>query len=271
MHVQVERSPVRVRWVNPLGYDGYDEPISDFINRIKDDYSQIEVVSLDFSPSPDNLEYRAYEALAYPSLVHLARDCDQQAFDAMVIGCFYDTALEAARELSGETVVLAPCQASIQIAANLCNRFSIIVGQQKWVKQMKDRVHYYGYGDYLASMRSIGVSVADLQKDVPVTTEKILTAGRQAVEKDHAEALILGCTCTFGLHQKVQEELGIPVIDPIIATLKMAEFLGQMKQQFQLSPSRLGSCQPPPEAMIRQFGLFSGPAPIAKSITIDPA
>ena len=167
----------------------------------------------------------------------------------MVIGCFYDTALEAARELSGETVVLAPCQASIQIAANLCNRFSIIVGQQKWVKQMKDRVHYYGYGDHLASMRSIGVSVADLQKDVPVTTEKILTAGRQAVEKDHAEALILGCTCTFGLHQKVQEELGIPVIDP----------------------SRLGSCQPPPEAMIRQFGLFSGPAPIAKSITIDPA
>jgi len=34
--------------------------------------------------------------------------CNKEGFDALVIGCFYDTALHDAREVSGDMVVVAP-------------------------------------------------------------------------------------------------------------------------------------------------------------------
>src|SRR3546814_11959512 len=91
--------------------------------------------------------------------------------------------LEDAREISGRTVVVAPCQASVQIAANLANRFSIIIGQEKWAVQMRERVEAYGYSHTLASMRSIVIGVPDLQKDCDLTTARILEAGRRAIDE----------------------------------------------------------------------------------------
>ena len=89
-----------------------------------------------------------------------------------------------------------------------------------------------------------------------------MEAGRRAVEEDKAEALILGCTCSFGMHETLQRELGVPVIDPIIASFKMAEFLGGLQNSLGLTPSNKWSSAPPPEAEIEQFGIFSGGAPI---------
>src|SRR3546814_16247023 len=90
---------------------------------------------------------------------------------------------------------------------------SIIIGQEKWAVQMRVRVEAYGYSHKLASMRSIVIGVPDLQKDCDLTTARILEAGRRAIEEDKAEALILGCTCSFGMSEIVQKELGVPVIE----------------------------------------------------------
>lgn len=77
----------------------------------------------------------------------------------------------------------------------------------------------------------------------------------------------MGCTCSFGMHEVVQKELGVPVIDPIIAAFKMAEFLGGLQSQLDLKPSRLWSCAPPPEAEMTEYGLFDQPAPIGNKVT----
>ena len=132
---------------------------------------------------------------------------------------------------------------------------------------MRERVAAYGYTERLASMRSIGIGVSDLQKDICYTTEKIIEAGRRARDEDKAEALILGCTCSFGMHEVLQKELGIPVIDPIIAAFKMAEFLGGLQRTLDLKPSRLWSCAPPPEAELTQFGIFNPDPPIGNKVS----
>ena len=111
-------------------------------------------------------------------------------------------------------------------------------------------------------MRAIEIGVPDLQKDVCFTTERIIEAGRLAVEEDKAEALILGCTCSFGMHETLQRELGVPVIDPIIASFKMAEFLGSLQNSLGLGPSRKWSSAPPSETEMEQFGIFTGGPPI---------
>lgn len=258
----------KILWINPIGYSAYDQPMADFIAGIKRPDVEVEVVSLSLSPTPVHLEYRTYEALVAGDIVKVTRYASENNFDAVVIGCFYDPALEAAREISGETIVVAPCQASLQIAANLCNKLSIIVGQKKWVEQMSERVDNYGYRSKLASMRSIDIPVPDLQKDCAYTEDKIITAGKLAIEEDGAEALILGCTCTFGLYERVQRELGVPVIDPICAAYKWAESLAELKRQFLWKPSRAWSMAAPREDEIREFGLFQDKNPIGNRVVI---
>lgn len=259
-------TPVCVRWLNPIGCSTFDAPIAQLLHSIKQPSTRIEVVSFDMNPSPTHLEYRAYEALTYERSVRIARDCAQQGVDALVLGCFYDPALDDAREISGETIVVGPCQASLQVAAHLANRFSIIVGRNKWMEQMRARVQGYGAGDQLASMRPLGMGVDEFQRDHAVTRSKIIEQAHLAVEEDGAEAIILGCTIEFGFFEEVQRQVGVPVIDPVVAAFKLAESLAGMKRRFGWSPSRVGSCEPPPEAEIKRFGLFQGPAPIGNRV-----
>lgn len=258
---------LQIMWLNPLGIDGYDQPMSDYMATIKAHDTRIDTVSFAMNASPNHLEYRTYEALMIGDTVRAARHAATNGYDAMVIGCFYDPGIEDAREISGDTVVVAPCQASVQLAANLCNRFSVIVGREKWIEQMTERVHSYGYGSRLASMRSIEIGAAHLQDNSDLTVNRILDAGRKAIDEDKAEALILGCTVNFGLFEKVQDELGVPVIDPICAALKMAELLGGLKKQFGWAPSCVGSCEPPPEMELAQFKLFEDNAFIGNVVS----
>ncbi|MBC6402926.1 MAG: hydantoin racemase [Hyphomonadaceae bacterium] len=258
---------IKIMWINPLGYDAYDQPMADFIAGIKRDDTQVDVVSLDVPGSPNHLEYRTYEGLMLGDTIRATREAAVNDYDAVVIGCFYDPGIEDAREISGEAVVVAPCQASVQIAANLANRFSVIVGREKWVGQMTERVTTYGYRDKLASMRAINLGASELQTDCGLTISRIMEAGRRAIEEDGAEALLLGCTCNFGLYRDVQAELGVPVIDPICAAFKMAEDLAHMKKVFGWTPSRIGSCAPPPEEELASFGVFTGRTSIKNRVS----
>lgn len=263
------QSTRKVLWLNPLGYQAYDQPMADYMKEIKKSGTYVEVASLQMENSPNHLGYRTYEALMIGDTVRVARYASENNFDAMVIGCFYDPGIEDAREISGDTIVIAPCQASVQIAANLCNKFSVIVGEQKWVEQMTERVHTYGYGNWLASMRSIELGANQLQDDCDLTIDRIIKAGRKAIEEDHAEALILGCTCNFGLFTEIQNELGVPVIDPIVAAFKMAEHFSELKRDFNWVPSRIGSFAPPPEGELESFGIFKSDVPIGNSVIVE--
>jgi allantoin racemase len=259
---------VTVRWVNPAGHDEWDAPIAQFLHAVKEPSTTVELVSLALDPTPRHLEYRTYESMIVDRTVAIARDSATSGIDAMVIGCFYDPGLEAAREISGETVVVAPCQASVQIAMNLANRFSVIVGRHKWIEQMTERVRTYGLIDHLASMRAVGMGVEEFQKKPEVTRQRIIDAAKRAVEEDHAEAIILGCTMEFGFFTEVQKEVGVPVIDPVLASFKMAESLAKLKKQFSWTPSRIWSCEPPSEEEIERFGLFKGPSPIGNLLKV---
>lgn len=258
--------PVTVRWLNPIGRPTFDAPISELLHAIKLPSTRVEVLSLAMAASSTHLEYRSYEALTYAPIVHIARDSAQHDIDALVLGCFYDPALEDAREISGQTVVIGPCQASVQVAANLANRFSIIVGRNKWIEQMHGRIRAYGAQDRLASMRSLGMGVDEFQRDHALTRRTIIEQARRAVEEDGAEAIILGCTIEFGFFEEVQAQIGVPVIDPVVAAFKVAEAAAGMKRRFGWSPSRVGSCEPPSEAEIKAFGLFQEPVPIGNRI-----
>jgi allantoin racemase len=53
----------------------------------------------------------------------------------------------------------------------------------------------------------------------------IIALGRQLIDEQGAEALILGCGATTGLASRVSGALELPVLDPGLTAVKYAEML----------------------------------------------
>jgi allantoin racemase len=246
----------KMLWINPVTTDMFDSTFKSEFNKIKQPDTVVDVVSLTRAAGPIHLEYNCYEIMVLPEILKMVKKAEEEGYDATIIGCFYDPLLRASRELAKKMVVTAPAEASLHIATTLGESVSIIVGRRKWIPEMKENVHKYGFGEKLASFKSIEMGVHEFQKDHAETKRRIKQAAREAVENDGANVIILGCTMEFGFYREVQEELGVPVLDASLSPLKYAEFLVEINQKFGWSHSKLDGYQSPPEEEVNSWKLF---------------
>lgn len=267
------RAPRKIMYLSPVAAsEGHCEIFAEMARGNKLPNTEVHVTALPESEGRfSHIEFRAYEAWVTRSIIRAARAAAREGFDGFAIGCFYDTALHDAREISGAMIVTAPCAASCEIAASLCNRFGVIVGRQKWVHQMQSTVHTLGHRDRLAGFYPVGMGVDEFQADHTETARRLIEIGRHAVERDHAEALILGCTMEVGFYREVEHELGVPVIDPSIAALKRAKYATVLKQQCGWVPSRRWSFEAPSEEEMARFADFDGADAFGARIVVPAA
>ena len=262
--------PLKIMYHNPVGISGYDQVFADMAAANKLPGTEVHVTSL---PENDgaftHIEFRSYEAMVTRGIIRAVRAAAKEDFDAFAIGCFYDTALHDAREISGDMIVTAPCHSSCEIAASLANRFGVIVGRRKWVDQMQATVHEHGHENRLSGFYHVELGVNDFQTDHARTNRLLTETGRKAVEEDYAEAVILGCTLEIGFHRKMEKELDVPVIDPSLAALKRAEYAAILKRQCGWTPSRKWSCEAPPEEEIARFGGFDEGEAFGNRIVVE--
>jgi allantoin racemase len=215
--------------------------------------NEIDVIG--FSRGPRHVEYHYYETLVLPDVLHSIIEAERLGYDAAVIGCFYDLGLQEGREVAERLIVTAPCEASCLLAASLGATFSIIVGRRKWIPQMRGTVGAYGLESRLASFRALDLGVLDYHADERETERRFSEAGRRAIAEDGAEVIILGCTASSGFFARLQDELGVPVIDPAIAAIKQAENLVEVRDRFGWSQSKIGGYESPPASEIAAWKL----------------
>jgi len=242
----------RILYIDPVGVEVVEEGLQ-YLVQHKEEETELSAVNL--PRGPEHLEYSYYEALVLVDILHLIREAEMQGFDAAVIGCFYDVGLQAAREVAERMAVVAPCEASTHLAATLGDRFSIIVGRRKWIPEMRANVVKYGMKERLASFKAVDLGVLDFHKDEEETARRLREVAREAVARDGAEVLILGCTATYGFYRDLQEELGVPVIDPMIAAFKTAEFSTELRNCAGWSHSKIGAYESPPKEEITRWRL----------------
>ena len=111
---------------------------------------------------------------------------------------------------------------------------------------MQENVVKYWFRDRLASFKSIELGVLDFQRDVSETNRRLTEAASEAVEKDRAEVVILGCTAQLGFYKELQVLLNVPVIDVAIAALKYAEFLVEIRDRLSWGHSKKYGYESPP-------------------------
>lgn len=142
--------------------------------------------------------------------------------DGVVLNCFMDPGLEAARELV-HIPVAGPGQSAMALACTLGQTFSVILPATSGRPIVVDEAIRYVGRDRLASVRGVEMPVAELH-DGDRLTEALLEQAERAVLEDGADVVILGCTGMCGVTAAVRSgmaELGhdIPVVDPTLAAI----------------------------------------------------
>lgn len=205
----------------------------------------ISIETIGFGSDLPHLEYEVYEHIAVDQVIKLSLRAEKDGFDAIVIGCFYDPGLWIARELVN-IPVLGVGQSTLHVASMLsAGRFSILVGRRKWIPKMSENACRYGFDAQIASWRIMNLTVPDMLNKKK-THKAILREAKQAVEQDLAEVVCLGCTGMSGQAREAQKVLGVPVLDPALIGLKMAELCSVLWKQFGISHSKIGGYEAPP-------------------------
>jgi allantoin racemase len=160
------------------------------------------------------------QALAAPGMSRLLRE-NHDAFDAFVVACHCDPNLDLMKEI-GRKPVVGIGEASMKIATMLGHRFSVVSTAAHSVPNKEALIEKYHLRGLLASVRS----PAPEDMDAPAE-EKYFRTARAAVEKDGAEVVVLGCAGLAGLDKRLQERLGVPVLDGVACALIVASGLAR--------------------------------------------
>jgi allantoin racemase len=176
---------------------------------------------------PASIESMYEEYLAIPNNGKNMYRLDQAGYDAAIVGCAGDPGLDAYRELSTKMLVVGPGTSSFHAAAMLGHRFTLLTIANSMIPSSFELVQKSGLSFKLASIRAVEIPVLDLANDRAKTLEKLVLIGREAMNQDRADVLVLGCMSMAFLHvaEEMQELLDIPVINPAKTALKTAEAL----------------------------------------------
>lgn len=227
--------------INPLTDKEFEEMTLREAEPAASPETQLRVVNIDKGPA--SIECIYDEVIAGPYVVKKVREVADKA-DAIIINCFGDVAVDAAREIT-DVPIIGPGSSSMALAQLLGHNFSVVTVLSR-LAPLIDKIAAKLGTTKLASTRAVDIPVLELE-DRPKTVEKLTKQSVKAIEDDGAHVIVLGCTGMAGLADQVKHELAdqgynIPVVDPLVVALKLAEILVDMKT----SQSRL-TYPPPPE------------------------
>jgi len=176
---------------------------------------------VDCLPTPGAPEYiETYEdqLKAAPGMIQLVRE-NEDTCDAFIIACHCDPNLDAMKEITTKPVV-GIGEVSMKIASMLGHSFSVVTDTSHSIPNKEALVRKYHLQEMLASAKASRRESEGLSFD-----EKIFQAAEAAVKEDNAEVLVLGCAGMTGMDKRLQEKLGVPVLDGVVCALIVASGL----------------------------------------------
>jgi allantoin racemase len=198
-----------------------------------------EILGANPTRGPASIEGYYDEAMSLAGLLGVIRDTPD--VDGVVIACFDDTGLDAARCLTDKPVV-GIGEAAYHMASMIANRFSVVTTLARSVPALEHNLHRYGLWARCARVRSSEVAVLELEEPGSDASTRIGQEIARAITEDRAEAIVLGCAGMTDLAGRLSEEHGLPVLDGVSCAVALCESLVWLG----LRTSRLGGYAPVP-------------------------
>ncbi|MCG8467877.1 MAG: aspartate/glutamate racemase family protein [Gemmatimonadetes bacterium] len=175
------------------------------------------------SAGPASVESSVEEYLSVPGLIEAAPTLEAEGFEALIIGCFGDPGLAPTRELV-DIPVIGPGQAAVLAAAQLGQSVGIITVVDEVVPALRRQMRSHGLDAIVTDIRAVDVPVLELRQRADEVLATLETEAERGLAAG-ADTFVLGCM-TMGfldVARLLQERIGVPVINPVLAALKAAE------------------------------------------------
>jgi allantoin racemase len=212
---------MRILVINPNTTDAMTRDIEGQARLYASRDTEIEAISPRWGPA--SIEGHLEDELAAVATLEAIAERAGE-YDGVIIACYGDPGLYAARELSPVPVV-GIAEASMLMACMVAHRFSVVTVLPRIRPMVEDVVARYGLSARCASVRATSLAVLDIERDPNAAEREIAAEASCAIAEDGAEAICLGCAGMGPLDRRVQETLGVPVIDGVAAAVKLLEAL----------------------------------------------
>ncbi len=212
---------MKILVINPNTTKSFTRSIDEAVALYK--AAGTEVTAVNPTHGPGTIESIYEELLSgMPTLEILLAERDN--YDGFLIACYGNEGLaHAARELSDKPA-MSITEASFYMACMLGSKFSVVTTGDRWKQLLWDVVRQYGLEERCASIRPTSLATAALEAagDEVIRTN-LLHEARKALEEDGADVICLGCAGMTGFDKELEAELGVPVIDGVVAGVKLLE------------------------------------------------
>lgn len=212
---------MRVRIIVPVCTEKWNLGIEASARRWLGPEMEFEIINLARGPEAIQSEYD--EALAAGYVPPLVKEAESKSCHAVIIWCFSDPGLAGAREIA-DIPVLGLGETSQVFSLALADRIGILTTLDQSVNRIRRKIAARGLLDRISVIRPLNIPVLEYDR-VSMVKERVLERGKDMVDKDGIEALILGCGALPDMREILEERLGIPVIDPGAVTLKQTEMV----------------------------------------------
>ena len=210
-----------------------------------------EIVATNPESGPASIEGYYDEIFAMPGVIAEMQRAVE--IDATIIACFDDTGLDAARSFSAAPVV-GIGESAFHMASLIAGKFTVVTTLPRSIPALEHNLVRYGLSSRCSRVRAADVAVLDLEIPGSPARERISREIGRAIDEDLAEAIVLGCAGMADLAAELSQEHGLPVIDGVVAAVKLAEGLVSLGLK---TSKRGGYAAPRAKAFTGVFAPFS--------------
>ena len=203
--------------INPNSNESVTRGIGQTLQSRRADYD-LDITCSTLAEGPFGIESDEDIDAVVPLVV--SEICSNDDYDAFVIACYSDPGLNECRAVSKKPV-FGIHESAVSLSATYGQRFGVVALGRGSIQRHIAYVRQLGYQSFHAGERPLDISVDEAAND-PGVLQKIIDTGHKLVEEDGAETLILGCAGLAHHRKSAQQAIGVPVIDPVEAALKMA-------------------------------------------------
>jgi allantoin racemase len=214
---------MRILFINPNTSESFTHGIEISTEKYKS--ADTKVVALNPSTGPATIESIYEEMLGGAAALQVFME-NIDEFDGFIMACYGNESLvQAAREATDKPVI-GITEASYYMACMVGRKFSVVTTGDRWESLLWDSVKLHGLEARCASIRPTSVNTSELEESGDEAIKAhLMREARIALEQDGADVILLGCAGLTGFDKLMQAELGIPVIDGVVAALKLMEGL----------------------------------------------
>lgn len=179
--------------------------------------------------SPPAIQGPEDDAICRPFVMAEVALAAANGTDAIIIACFDDPALDAARA-SVTIPVLGIGEAGYHAAMMLGGRFSVVTTLPVAIPILEENLRHYGMAPACARVRAAGVKVLDLEDETSGAVAKVSAEIARAKAEDGVGAIVLGCAGMADLAARMEAEHGLKVIDGVGAAAAFAVALVNLRR-----------------------------------------